>query len=184
MSDAYRIPGSELPSNWDVEREQADEKGMSNEYAHGYLATELKVFGGGFDEEGLDRFTIELVSGGALAGMSYEFRSTGTIGEFAEARDYAIALMEYIEQYAQDGAEKPAEAALNEVNPLRHPAPSGKRDFVNDDQRCPICEVAFATYRGLGTYNQIENHFEHIEDESHRETEIQVVDNEEIEDID
>lgn len=180
MSDAYRISESELPRNWRVESEERDEDGFVNEYAHRYLATDLELFGTVFEEEGRDRYKIELVSGDAFAGMSHPFRPTGEILDFEEAGDYSIALMEHTEQQAQEWAKKPAEAALNEVNPIRHSAPSddGGSDQVN--RRCPICEVAFTTYRGEGTYNQIKNHFEHMEDEPHRETEIELVDNGEI----
>lgn len=180
MSDAYRISEGELPKNWGAESEEQDEDGFVNEYAHEYLVTELQLSGMVFEDDRRSQYSIELISGDAFAGMSHPFRAVGDIVDFEEAQEYAIELMEQTEQQAQEWTKKPAEAALNEVNPIRHSGPSADSDSGRAARRCPICEVAFTTYRGEGTYNQIENHYEHMGDESHREAEVDRVDDEEI----
>lgn len=167
---SYEIAAEEMPVNWEITKQESDGDEVYHKYQHEHLDVELTIIGERWSdldqEEPIPYNLLIMATEGPMMGVDYDFETAEEITNFENARDYALALMEWMEQEYQAGEEDYVQAALHQVNPARHrgPQPSGREDT---DWDCPECGADTVKYRGMRADETMQNHFNHMEDEAH-----------------
>lgn len=133
-----KIPAEEMPVNWRIKQQERDGEEVHHKYQHEYLDVELTIMGERWSDLNPDEpFPYNLLimaTEGPMTGDDYDFQPSETITAFTEARDYALALMEWMETEHQAGEEDYIQAALHRVNPINHASPrSSQRDDTDWD---------------------------------------------------
>lgn len=168
----YTINPRELPPHWEIQTEEHDVKEVTNRYRHERLTAELLLLGvhveGAPDSDRPPTYEIWITAAvDESENVDYQFETADAITDFETAQDRALALMTAMETQSQTGEEEYVQAALHQINATHHERQETDPSQANSAWDCPVCGVDTAKYRGENTFETIQQHFMHMNDEIH-----------------
>lgn len=178
LSVSYTIPPENVPANWLIESEECGDEDSdieaNNLYEHEYLDVTLHLHGQQM-ESGPDApviYDITIMAREGMGQVDYWLETDEEIIEFETARNYAIALMVWMEKASQSREEEYVREALYRVNSEQHHGPIGSTTWEDSEWNCSVCGMNTEIYRGWSYHESYQHHLDHMTDDEHEEWEL------------